>query len=73
MAVEKLEVLADKGYYEAECLKVCVENKIRPYVSKQKRANRTGDEVFYTYRFKYEYWRYRSGSLLRNYMNNEVI
>jgi len=52
--VEKLDVLADKGYYETKCLKTCVENKIRPYVSKQKRGNRTGDKDFYADKFSYD-------------------
>jgi hypothetical protein len=44
LEVETLEVLADKGYYEQDCLITCVENKIKPYVSRQKRANSTGNE-----------------------------
>jgi len=54
LEVEELDVLADKGYYETQCLKTCVENKIRPYVSKQKRANRTGDKDFYAENFSYD-------------------
>lgn len=54
LETEKLEVLADKGYYETDCLKTCLGNEIRPYVSKQKRANSTGDEAYYAECFRYE-------------------
>lgn len=54
MGVENLELLADKGYYRAECLRKCVENKIRPYVSKQVRSNRTGEKAFYADKFCYD-------------------
>jgi hypothetical protein len=50
----KLDVLADKGYYDADCLKTCVENEIRPYVSKQKRANGTGNKNYFADRFRYD-------------------
>lgn len=48
------EVLADKGYYKAEDLKKCVENKITPYVTKQVHSNGTGDRDFYLDRFEYD-------------------
>lgn len=54
LEAEELDVLADKGYYETKCLKTCVENKIRPYVSKQKRPNRTGNEAYYAEHFHYD-------------------
>jgi len=54
LEADKLDVLADKGYYDVECLKTCVGNKIRPYVSKQIRANRTGDKDFYADQFSYD-------------------
>lgn len=54
LEVEEINVLADKGYYETKCLKTCVENKIRPYVSKQKRPNRTGNEAYYAEHFQYD-------------------
>lgn len=53
LEVENLEVLADKGYYLSGCLQTCVENNIRPYVSKQARSNKTGDEDFYIDKFHY--------------------
>jgi len=53
LGVESLEVLADKGYYLHDCLRTCIENNIRPYVSKQTRSNRTGDEEFYANKFHY--------------------
>jgi hypothetical protein len=48
------EILADKGYYKAEDLKKCVDNHIRPYVTKQIYSNGTGDRDFYTDRFHYD-------------------
>ncbi len=54
LEADELNVLADKGYYDVDCLKRCVENGIRPYVSKQKRANRTGDKDYFADRFSYD-------------------
>lgn len=34
LGVDKLEVLADKGYYNALEIKKCVDNKITPYIPK---------------------------------------
>jgi transposase len=51
---ETLEMLADKGYYQTDCLKTCVENGIRPFVSKQAHANRTGNKNYYPERFTYD-------------------
>ena len=51
---DSLEVLGDKGYYLPMCLKTCMENGIRPYVSKQNRANRTGDKDYYADKFHYD-------------------
>jgi len=48
------EVLADKGYYKAEDLKKCVKNGITPYVTKQTYSNGTGDQDFYTDKFRYD-------------------
>lgn len=48
------EALADKGYYKAEDLKVCVENGITPYVAKQMYSNGTGDKDFYADKFIYD-------------------
>lgn len=52
--VEKLEVLADKGYYKAADLKKCVKNDITPYVAKPGCSNGTGDKDFYSDKFKYD-------------------
>jgi len=52
--VDKLEALSDKGYYEAEDLKTCVENGITPYVSRQTYSNGTGDKDFYPDKFTYD-------------------
>lgn len=51
---KEFEVLADKGYYKAEDLKKCVENGIRPYVTKQMYSNGTGDRNFYSDKFTYD-------------------
>ena len=51
---DELEALADKGYYGVEELKACVENGIKPYVSKQTYSNGTGDKDFYLDKFKYD-------------------
>lgn len=50
---EKLTVLADKGYYNADDLKQCVEAGVIPYVSKQTYSNGTGDKDFYSDKFIY--------------------
>ena len=54
LKADTLNVLADKGYYDVKCLKTCVGNNIRPYVSKQTRPNRTGDKDFYDDKFSYD-------------------
>jgi len=51
---ETIDMLADKGYYQADCLKVCVENNICPYVSKQSYSNRTGNKKYYADKFIYD-------------------
>ena len=51
---ETIDMLADKGYYNVDCLKTCLENGIRPYVSKQSYANRTGNKKYYADQFKYD-------------------
>lgn len=51
---ETIDMLADKGYYHVDCLKSCVENGIRPYVSKQSYANRTGNKKYYADKFIYD-------------------
>ena len=51
---ETIEMLADKGYYQVDCLKKCVENGIRPYVSKQSYSNRTGNKKYYADKFIYD-------------------
>ena len=50
----ELELLADKGFYQAEDLKKCEENNTITYVSKQTYANSTNDREFYTDKFKYD-------------------
>lgn len=51
---ETIDMLADKGYYQADCLRKCVGNNIRPYVSKQSHANRTGNKNYYAEKFTYD-------------------
>ncbi len=51
--VEELTVLADKGYYNARCLRHCQENKIKAIVSKSKTAGRTGNDAYLKDNFRY--------------------
>ena len=51
---ETLEVLADKGYYQAEDLKKCEENNTLTYVTHQVYSNATGDPEYYGDKFKYD-------------------
>ena len=37
MTIEEIEVLADKGYYNAKEIKECVDNGITPYVPEPER------------------------------------
>ena len=53
LSVDEITVLADKGYYNGKDLKSCEENGITTIVSKQKSANRTGDENFAKDKFTY--------------------
>lgn len=53
LEVDKLEVLADKGYYKGTDIVNCIDNNITPYVSKQTISNSTGDTNFYPDKFKY--------------------
>ena len=50
----ELEVLADKGYYNAEDLIECDLNNTITYVTKQTYANATKDKDFYIDKFKYD-------------------
>jgi len=47
------EVLADKGYYQAQDLQKCSEKGITLYVAKQTHANTSKDQAFYSDQFKY--------------------
>lgn len=51
---DELEVLGDKGFYQADDLKKCEENNTITFVSKQTYSNSTNDRDFYTDRFKYD-------------------
>jgi transposase len=54
LGVETLNVAADKGYYVAEDLKDCEEDKIITYVPKQTYANSTGNKKYYADEFAYD-------------------
>lgn len=47
------EAVADKGYYKASDLKKCVEENIRPYVSKPSYSNGTGNKEYFADKFIY--------------------
>lgn len=51
---DKIEVLADKGYYQAEDLIKCEENGTITYVTHQVYSNATGDSNYYSNKFKYD-------------------
>lgn len=51
---DKLELLADKGFYQAEDLMECEENNTITYVTKQLYSNSTKDKDFYTDKFNYD-------------------
>jgi transposase len=54
LGVNELEVLADKGYYNADDLLNCEQNEITTYVPKPAYRNGTGDENFKLDNFKYD-------------------
>lgn len=49
-----LEVVADKGYYQAEDLKACDDNNTLTYVTHQLYSNGTGNPEYYSDKFKYD-------------------
>lgn len=50
---DSLEVVADKGYYQAEDLKKCDANNTITYVTHQTYSNATGNPEYYSDKFKY--------------------
>lgn len=57
LEVEKLEALADKGYYSAEQIKECVENGVTPYIPEPERKTPLGEvpqPEFYESKFIYD-------------------
>lgn len=50
---DTLEVAADKGYYQAEDLKKCDENRTITYVTHQTYSNATGNPEYYSDKFEY--------------------
>lgn len=51
--VDSIKALADKGYYNADDLKICENEHIETYVVRQVFSNATGEREFYSDRFKY--------------------
>ena len=51
---DKLEVTADKGYYQVDDLKKCEENGTVTYLTHQKYSNATGNPEYYSEKFKYD-------------------
>lgn len=49
-----IEVVADKGYYQAEDLKKCADNNTTTYVTHQTYSNATGNPEYYAEKFKYD-------------------
>jgi transposase len=49
-----LTVLADKGYYEYENLRDCLDSGIKPIVAKEKVSNKTGNEKYIRDNFIYD-------------------
>ena len=49
-----LTVLADKGYYEYENLKYCLDSGIKPIVAKEKASNKTGNAKYTRDNFIYD-------------------
>lgn len=54
LGVEKIEALADKGYYLAVDIKQCVDDQINPYIPKPENPNATQEEGFRTKDFQYD-------------------
>lgn len=52
---DKIEALADKGYYQANDLKKCEENETVTYVTHQSYSNGTGNSDYYSDKFKYNH------------------
>lgn len=51
--VKKLEVLADKGYFDSEDIDNCEKEKIIAYVSRPDYSNGIGDKRYFSDKFKY--------------------
>ena len=51
---DRLNVLADKGYYAHNDLKKCIDNNIKAIVPKQKAPSKTGYEEYIKNNFKYD-------------------
>jgi transposase len=49
-----LTVLADKGYYEYENLRNCLDSGVKPIVAKEKSSNKTGNEKYIRDNFIYD-------------------
>lgn len=49
-----LTVLADKGYYEYENLRNCLDSGVKPIIAKEKSSNKTGNEKYIRDNFIYD-------------------
>lgn len=55
LEVDKLEVLADAGYYDSEEIKKCMDNGITPYIPERNPHGKVNlDPAFYKTEFKYD-------------------
>lgn len=58
LEVEEMEVLADKGYYDAADIKECVDNRITLYVVKPKSTIPKDVDIYHKEDFKYDVDKY---------------
>lgn len=66
LEVDKLEVLADANYYEAEEIKKCVDNGITPYIPERNNEVRKDiDPSFYRSKFGYDVKNYDQNLLAK--------
>lgn len=54
LGIDKITVLADKGYYNGDCLKHCFENGTTAIISRQKFGNATGNSDYTNDKFIYD-------------------
>jgi len=54
LGVEKLEVLADKGYYASEQVATCAENGVSPYIPKPEKSSSKREGLYGKEDFRYD-------------------